>query len=107
MVGLPSTALAFLWPTERRIPLSGGNALGAERWISGNNGPGVEFENNATSNLVAGNYIGTNVLGSAAVPNNYGVRLNGRSSSNTIGGYRSRGPKRNLGQHRQRCRDRK
>ena len=70
----------------------GGNALGARNIVSGNFGAGVRltsiaFEEPiapAQANLVAGNYIGTNVNGDAALGNRQGVSIYG-ASNNSIG----------------------
>ena len=64
----------------------GGYAAGAGNVISGNRGPGIDFQN-ATGNVVAGNLIGTDATGSAPVPNQGGgIVLEQASSNNTIGG---------------------
>src|SRR5439155_1518506 len=59
----------------------GGTATGAGNVISGNIGDGVKLA--ADSNVVIGNYIGTNAAGTAAVPNTTGIEIN--SSSNRVG----------------------
>jgi len=54
--------------------------------ISGNGGAGVEITG-ASNNTVSGNYIGTDVTGTAALGNNWrGVRIENGAKSNTIGG---------------------
>ena len=64
--------------------LIGGTAPGAGNLISGNAEFGISIEN-ATNNTVQGNLIGTDVTGTAALPNgNTGVRI--QNSGNTIGG---------------------
>jgi CSLREA domain-containing protein len=70
----------------------GGTAAGSRNIISGNAENGVLIkESNATSiitqnNLVQSNYIGTNVTGTAAIPNDVdGVALEA-AANNTIGG---------------------
>ena len=64
----------------------GGSVVGAGNLISGNNGQGVELNGAGTSNnIVAGNFVGTNVTGTAAVGNSSdGIRVSG--SGNRIGG---------------------
>ena len=48
----------------------GGTAAGARNVISGNGSDGVVFiDGSATGNLVAGNYIGTDVTGTMALGN--------------------------------------
>ena len=65
----------------------GGMTPGARNLISGNNGDGVEISGGgATSNLVVGNYIGTDVDGTVARRNSgSGVLIDG-APSNTVGG---------------------
>ena len=67
----------------------GGTSSAARNIISGNTGSGVNISNAGTSgNVVAGNYIGTDVTGTIAMPNNgvqSGVFING-APGNTIGG---------------------
>jgi titin len=65
----------------------GGTASGARNVISGNNTIGIEMVNpEATGNLVQGNYIGTDVNGTADLGNGtWGILLN-TSPGNTIGG---------------------
>ncbi|HBI46092.1 MAG TPA: hypothetical protein DDY78_25040 [Planctomycetales bacterium] len=54
--------------------------------ISGNSGVGLEITS-GSQNVVAGNYIGTNAAGTAAVGNaGNGVQIDTGSSGNTIGG---------------------
>ncbi|MEP7285347.1 MAG: hypothetical protein ABI947_06235 [Chloroflexota bacterium] len=67
----------------------GGTTAAARNVISGNGnssfGVGLSILNAGTSNLVQGNYIGTNITGTAGIPNYYsGVYLSG--SNNTLGG---------------------
>jgi hypothetical protein len=63
----------------------GGTAAGAGNLLSGNS-TGVEIEN-STANLVQGNLIGTNIAGTAAIPNNFGgVILRTSANNNTVGG---------------------
>lgn len=70
----------------------GGASAGAGNLISGNLDYGVFVQDESTNNLVQGNFIGTNALGAAAVPNsNAGVFLyrptgTATSADNTIGG---------------------
>lgn len=51
--------------------------------ISGNNDYGIEIHTD--SNTVAGNYIGVNAAGSAAIGNGYGVRIVAGAAYNVIG----------------------
>lgn len=64
----------------------GGTSAGDRNVISGNGRQGILFFD-AGSSTIAGNYIGTNATGTAAVPNtDAGIRLRGSSINNTIGG---------------------
>ncbi|HEY0160346.1 MAG TPA: hypothetical protein VGF28_23875, partial [Thermoanaerobaculia bacterium] len=63
----------------------GGNVASARNVISGNT-TGIRLHDTASGNSIAGNYIGTNVSGNAAVPNATGILLNDEASGNTIGG---------------------
>jgi parallel beta-helix repeat protein len=65
----------------------GGTTAGARNIISGNDGSGIYlFGGAATSNLVQGNYVGTDASGSAVLSNTAdGITFFG-AASNTIGG---------------------
>ncbi|HNJ39278.1 MAG TPA: hypothetical protein PKZ53_02225, partial [Acidobacteriota bacterium] len=65
----------------------GGTTAGERNIISGNTQDGVSINTGpAANNLVIGNYIGTNLNGTAALANDFsGVRING-CSNNIIGG---------------------
>jgi len=66
----------------------GGTTSGAANVISGNGGGGLELEGES-QDVVAGNFIGTNATGSAALPNTgFGISASG-GSGNTIGGTTS------------------
>ncbi|MCX6889984.1 MAG: right-handed parallel beta-helix repeat-containing protein, partial [Verrucomicrobia bacterium] len=64
----------------------GGATEGARNLISGNSNYGIEiYSATATSNVIQGNYIGSDIQGSAALPNKLcGIHI--LSSGNTIGG---------------------
>jgi len=65
----------------------GGTAAGAGNLISGNGQYGVIIMNSgATGNIVQDNYIGTDVNGTFAIPNQGAGVLITRASSNTVGG---------------------
>ncbi len=74
----------------------GGTAAGAGNVISGNSQDGVQITDydyvnqdlgsSATSNVVAGNLIGTDVTGTVAIANAIGVEIASGASGNTIGG---------------------
>ncbi len=63
----------------------GGTAVGAGNLISGGF-EGILVGETDSGNLIAGNQIGTDITGTVAVPNTYGVVLDPSASSNTIGG---------------------
>ena len=64
----------------------GGTTAGAANVISGNGDDGIEVAGRAVGDLVAGNLIGTDAKGTAALPNCF-VGLNiVDSSDNTVGG---------------------
>jgi hypothetical protein len=77
-----------------RIEQSSYNTLGglflARNVISGNKGNGVRIlgtsSHVAVGNLLINNYIGTNIAGNAALPNQVGVLLDTFADANTIGG---------------------
>ena len=64
---------------------SNGNWIGllAANLISGNDNDGVHIKSNSNSNTVAGNFIGTNAAGTAALGNS-GDGVEVRSSSSTV-----------------------
>ncbi len=66
----------------------GGDTPGERNLISGNTGSGINVEGSDTmSNTVSGNYIGTDVSGTAAISNSAGgVRISAGAQYNVIGG---------------------
>jgi hypothetical protein len=69
--------------------LIGGTAAGAGNLISGNGGDGINLD--GSRNLIQGNLIGTDVTGTAKVPNGFrGIEMgadgSNAGSNNTIGG---------------------
>jgi hypothetical protein len=65
----------------------GGTTVGARNVVSGNNGgSGVTMGSGGNSNIVQGNYIGLNALGTSGIPNGSGVFTLDGASNNLIGG---------------------
>jgi parallel beta-helix repeat protein len=66
----------------------GGTTPGERNIISGNAWDGVFIHDSGTMhNTVSGNYIGTNITGSAAIPNeNFGINLGNATQNNIVGG---------------------
>ena len=63
------------------------NIIGFGNTISGNAKDGILIESAAVYNEVKGNHIGTNKMGTDAVPNGeHGIQLDGTALSNIIGG---------------------
>ncbi len=69
----------------------GGTSSGARNVISGNSRDGILVSGaSASSNVIAGDYIGTNAAGSAAVGNSVdGIVIQSGATGNTIGGTAS------------------
>jgi hypothetical protein len=74
----------FILSSNNRI---GGTTSQARNVISGNFQNGIHLAQNASGNVIQGNYIGVDVTGNAALGNNgAGVAFNNNASNNTIGG---------------------
>ena len=94
LIGLKSDGSAALGNGYRGVFLdnSANNTIGGtvstfRNVISGNGLDGIQFTNGSAANLVAGNYIGTNPAGTAAIPNlAVGVILVSGAHDNTVGG---------------------
>ena len=96
LLGLDATglyALANSWAGVRVFGgassnLIGGAAPGLGNVISGNAGQGLVLaDTNTTGNVIAGNYVGLNGLGQAAVANAWsGIDIYGGATANLIGG---------------------
>jgi parallel beta-helix repeat protein len=71
----------------------GNGTVGGRNVISGNAYDGIRIQDATTlSNTVQGNFIGTNISGTAAIPNGlHGIELTNSTSGNLIGGRRSFG----------------
>lgn len=65
----------------------GGTVADARNVISGNDQQGIYLLGpSATGNVIAGNFIGTDVTGTSAIPNEFGGVFIDRAPSNIIGG---------------------
>jgi Bacterial Ig-like domain (group 3) len=64
----------------------GGTAAGAGNVVSGNTTDGIDLDQSSSSNLVEGDFVGTDLTGTKAIPNYYGILIASTSNSNTIGG---------------------
>src|SRR5207245_6428922 len=63
----------------------GGSTAAARNVISGNGGSILIENAGTTGNLVQGNYVGTDITGTKALPNGDGILIE-QTSNNTIGG---------------------
>ncbi len=87
-VALPNNGLAGVYVTaEAGSNTIGGTAAGARNVISGNTGYGVVIHG-GSANVVAGNFIGTDISGMASLGNSTGVVVSG-ATNNTVGGATS------------------
>ena len=64
----------------------GGNTESARNIISENSNAGIDLYQDASANVVEGNYVGISASGNSAMPNSVGVLIEFGSSKNTIGG---------------------
>ena len=95
-IGVDATGAGLLGNAVNGISINsasgntiGGTTTGARNIISGNTNYGIEIYNpGATSNWIAGNYIGTDITGTLALANRQ-CGLHIQSAGNTIGGSTS------------------
>jgi uncharacterized repeat protein (TIGR01451 family) len=59
---------------------------GPARNVISGNGTGIQIRTGAAGNVVAGNYIGTDVLGTGAIGNGLGISIRDGARANGIGG---------------------
>ncbi|MES2353945.1 MAG: DUF4347 domain-containing protein [Pseudomonadota bacterium] len=89
-IGVDSTGTAALGNQLHGVQLTSSatnNTIGTNNVISGNGSNGVNVENSSANNTVAGNFIGLNAAGTAALANgNVGVLLASVAGGNVIGG---------------------
>ena len=64
----------------------GGNTESARNIISGNSNAGIDLYQDASANVVEGNYIGVSASANSTMPNAVGVLIEASSTKNTIGG---------------------
>ncbi|HVQ38769.1 MAG TPA: FG-GAP-like repeat-containing protein, partial [Pyrinomonadaceae bacterium] len=99
LIGTNASGLSALGDQRRGVDLNstnstiGGSTVSARNIISGATRGGIgvvltgNFDNNPDNNLIQGNYIGTNLNGTAAVGNaGSGILLSTESNTDTIGG---------------------
>ncbi|MCU0707282.1 MAG: right-handed parallel beta-helix repeat-containing protein, partial [Pirellula sp.] len=65
----------------------GGSTAGARNLISGNTAEGIGIRESANENVVAGNYIGTDVNGTGALGNETGIHIDSGATNALIGGF--------------------
>lgn len=66
----------------------GGYTADERNYVSGNDAYGIPvFGSGCDYNLIIGNYIGTDITGTIAIPNTYGVLFDDGASHNRVGGY--------------------
>jgi hypothetical protein len=95
-IGTNATGTASLGNAQHGVRLAagasgntvGGTSAAARNVLSGNGGQGVRIDSSGTStNVISGNFIGTNAAGTAGVPNTSGgIAITSSAASNTIGG---------------------
>jgi hypothetical protein len=93
---LPNTTNGIELMAAAKTNTIGGTLTGARNLISGNTLDGVAVEGNgnptmaatnSTGNVIEGNYIGSDVTGTVAVPNaSFGVDINNSADANAVGG---------------------
>ena len=84
-LGNNNTGVHFTSGSDNNV--LGGTTAAARNVIGGNNQNGVAIQFFSTGNVVAGNYIGTDVTGDADLGNQFnGVRITTGANNNTIGG---------------------
>jgi hypothetical protein len=92
-IGTDAAGLAAAPNTRNGVMVDNGahdNQIGAtdteRNIISGNTNDGVQVLNGAHDNLVQGNYIGTNISGTLALPNLSGIAIYQGAYNNSVGG---------------------
>ena len=90
---MPNTAAGIRVTGAAKNTVVGGTVAGSGNVISANVGGGININGAGTSGtVVAGNKIGTNLAGTAALPNSqFGVGILGAATGNTVGGVTATG----------------
>lgn len=77
-------------PNDTGIFVVARNSVIRDNVISGNTNTGLYISSNATrlslNNIIAGNFIGTDLTGTVAIPNRDGIAVRSGANNNTIGG---------------------
>ncbi len=84
MASLPNGSDGVIFGFSSRVTI-GGSSFGAGNLISGNASAGVGLGTSSQQNVIQGNLIGTDAMGSKAIPNSIGVAAGG-SDGSKIGG---------------------
>ena len=82
MVLANSTGISVITSADVVI---GGTVSGMGNLISGNGGIGIAVGSGSSNTLIAGNLIGTDITGTQALPNNFGIDVNNLAGTITIG----------------------
>ncbi|MFD3164889.1 CSLREA domain-containing protein [Herpetosiphon sp. NSE202] len=82
------TGIRFFGPALGNVTIGtnsdGLSDLAERNIISGNTASGIQIDS-SSNNRISGNYIGLNAAGTAAVPNQTGINLNGNASNSIVG----------------------
>jgi len=82
---IPNSQIGLFVTNGSTATLVGDGSVTGRNIISGNGGAGIEFNNNTSGAIVRGNYIGTDITGTASIANASGISIFD-SENNTVGG---------------------